>query len=45
VAQRRGYKLTKKEHQAIMNGLGGGNKKFEATHKESIKKWDNHFKE
>ena len=40
-----GDKLTKKEHQAIINGLGGGNKKFEATHKESIKRWENHFKE
>lgn len=39
-----GDKLTKKEHQAIMQGLGGGNKQYKKTQKNLLKNWRNHFK-
>lgn len=37
-------KLTKKEHQAILDGLGGGNAKHKKTHEDLLKNWENHFK-
>lgn len=36
-------KLTKKEHQHIMNNLGGGIEKHKKTSEDLLQNWENHF--
>ena len=36
-------RLTKKEYQTIMEGLGGGVEQHKKTNKDKLKNWKNHF--